>query len=86
MRLAWSRFNADRGTIQKRIARDLVSGKITPDKALGQIALILEGYIAKSIKNGNWEPNAKSTVAAKGFDKPLIHSSHMLQSLSSRVI
>lgn len=86
MRLAWSRFNADRKKIQYRIAKDLVSGKITSDIALGQIALILEGYIAKSIKNGNWEPNAKSTVAAKGFDKPLIHSSHMLQSLSSRVI
>lgn len=85
MQAAWRQFLADKSKIQARIARDLVSGKISPDAALGQMGLVLEGYIAKSIKNGNWEPNARSTVAAKGFDKPLINSSHMLQSLSSRV-
>jgi hypothetical protein len=86
MRMAWSMFNARRGAIQKRLATDLVSGKITIDKALGQIGLELEACIVRSIRNGNWTPNAPSTVAKKGFDKPLIESSHMLQSVSSQVI
>jgi len=85
MRLAWSTFNANRGPIQKRIAAALISGKITPDQALGQIGLELEACIVKSIRNGNWAPNARSTVSAKGFDKPLIETSFMWQSVSSKV-
>lgn len=85
MRFAWSMFSQMRLQIQSKIARDLISGKITPDKALGQIGLALEGCIAKSIVNGNWVPNARSTVAAKGFNKPLIRDSHMLQSVTSKV-
>jgi hypothetical protein len=85
MRLAWSTFNADRSSIQKRIAQDLISGKITIDQALGQIGLELEKHIVKSIRNGNWAPNARSTVSAKGFDKPLIETSFMWQSVTSKV-
>ena len=85
MRLAWSMFSQMRHNIQARIARDLVSGKLTPDKALMQIGQTLEGCIAKSIRNGNWTPNAPSTVAAKGFNKPLVKSSQMLQSITSKV-
>lgn len=86
MRLAWTNFYNDRAKIQKNIANGLVSGKIKPDDALAQMGLILEGYIAKSIRNGNWAPNAPSTIAKKGFNKPLIDSALMLQSLSSKVI
>lgn len=85
MRLAWSMFKAQQKTIQRRIAADLVSGKINADQALGQIGLALEACIVKSIRNGNWAPNAKSTVSAKGFDKPLIETSFMWQSVSSKV-
>lgn len=85
MQLAWHNFNADRKAIQNKIARDIVSGKITPDKALGRLAEALEAHIAKSIRNGNWAPNAPSTIAAKGFNKPLIDSSHMFQTLTNNV-
>lgn len=86
MRLAWQMFSNQRAAIQKRIASGLVSGKIKPDEALGQIGLELERCIAKSIRNGQWTPNARSTISKKGFDKPLIDSAHMLQTLSSIVI
>lgn len=85
MQLAWANFSEQRKKIQEKIARDLVSGKITPDKALGQIAEALEGCIAKSIVKGNWQANAKSTIAKKGFDKPLVNTSFMLQSLTNNV-
>jgi len=85
MRYAWSNFNKDRTTIQVKIAKKLIRGEITPDQALGQIGLALEGYIAKSIRGGPWAPNAASTVAKKGFDKPLIDTGHMWKTVSSKV-
>jgi len=86
MRLAHSNFMKNRAGIQKKIARDLVSGKIKPEQALGQIGLALEGCIVDSIRNGGWEPNAESTVKNKGFDKPLIDSSQMWQGVTSQVV
>lgn len=86
MRLAWHNFSADRAKIQKRIAKDIFSGKLPPEKALAQMGDTLEGYIAKSMKNGGWQPNARSTIRKKGFDKPLIDSGWMFQSISSQVI
>lgn len=85
MQLAWKMFSENRATIQKGIARKLVTGEMTIDNALAAIGLALEGYIAKSMKNGNWTPNAPSTARAKGFNKPLINTAHMLQSVSSIV-
>lgn len=86
MRLAWTKFNAQRKDVQKKIARQLVRGEIKPEQALGQIGLALEGCIVDSIRNGGWEPNAASTVKNKGFDKPLIDSAQMWQGVTSQVV
>lgn len=85
MRLAWSMFSQDRSAIQVKVAGQLVRGKIDARQALGQIGMALEGYIVSAIRDGQWEPNAKSTIAGKGFDKPLIDSALMWQSVSSKV-
>lgn len=85
MRYAWSLFYAQRSTLQKKIAGKLATGKIKPDAALAEIGNALEACIVRSIRNGNWTPNARSTVAKKGFDKPLIESSYMWQSVTSKV-
>lgn len=85
MQLAWRMFSEQRATVQRGIAKKLITGEMTPDNALAAIGLVLEGCIGKAMKNGNWTPNAKSTVRAKGFDKPLIDSAHMFQSVSSQV-
>lgn len=66
-------------------------GKILPAAnmdaklALGRLGKKMEGELQDSILNGGWTPNAPSTIAAKGFDKPLIHDSIMLRSVSSEV-
>lgn len=85
MRLAWSRFSQQRKQVQFKIAKQLADGKIKPDQALGQIGLYMEGCIVLSIKNGGWEPNAPSTVRRKGFNKPLIDTAQMWQTVSSKV-
>jgi hypothetical protein len=85
MRLAYQDFLKKRKTIQTKIAKQLVRGEIKPEQALGQIGLALEGCIVKSIKNGGWEANAASTIANKGFDKPLIDSAQAWQAVASKV-
>jgi hypothetical protein len=85
MRLASENFQRDRNEIQTKIGKKLIDGKITPDKALAQIGLAMEGKIVDSIKNGNWKPNADSTVASKGFNKPLIDTAQMFQTVASKV-
>src|SRR5579872_6334876 len=50
MRGAWAKFRSDRKKIQTKMAKQMIEKKITADQYLGQIGLLLEGYIAKSIK------------------------------------
>ena len=85
MRLAYQNFLKQRKAIQTKIAKQLVRGEIKPEQALGQIGLALEACIVKSIKNGGWEGNAASTIAKKGFDKPLIDSAQAWQAVASKV-
>ena len=87
MRLAWQNFYNNRSAIQKKIAGGLVSGKIKPDAALHyQIGIELENYIAESIKNGGWTPNAAFYTRKKEFNKPLADSSLIPGSITSKVI
>lgn len=85
MRLAYTRIKAKKADLQTRIAKQMIRGKIGPLEALAQIGLFMEGEIVQSIKNGGWTPNAPSTVARKGFDKPLINTALMWQSVASKV-
>ncbi|QOV06236.1 hypothetical protein CPT_Maja_016 [Burkholderia phage Maja] len=85
MRLAWATFNKDKVKIQAKIARQLLDRSINAEQALGQIGLALEGCIVKSIKSGPWAANSPATIRAKGFDKPLIDTAHMWQTVSSKV-
>ena len=85
MRLAWKQFSGDRKKIQYAVAKKIIDKKLTADQALGYIGEVLEGYIVGSIKNGGWQKNADSTVAKKGFDKPLIDDGHMWKTVNSKV-
>lgn len=85
MRMAYADFVQNKGALQSRLAKLLFTGKISADQVMGQIGLYLEQCITSSIKNGEFAPNAASTVANKGFNKPLIHTSHMLQTVASKV-
>lgn len=85
MRFASMNFQRKRTDIQTRISEKLISGKITATQALEQVGMAMEAEIVNSIKNGKWEPNAKSTIRAKGFDKPLVDTSQMFQTATSKV-
>lgn len=85
MRLAYSNFKKSLPDLQKKLGKQFLDGKITADQMLGQIGLHLESLIIDSMQNGGWTPNAKSTIANKGFDKPLKHWGTMMQTVTFKV-
>lgn len=56
------------------------------DKAFNSLGAVIKGQVVDTIINGEFEPNAPSTIAKKGFDKPLIETSDMKNSVSWAVI
>lgn len=53
--------------------------------ALGRLGSMVKDQLQESIREFSDPANAKSTVAKKGFDKPLVDSSHMLNSVDFEV-
>lgn len=56
------------------------------DEAFNSLGAVIKGQVVDTIINGEFEPNAPSTIAKKGFDKPLIETSDMKNSVSWAVI
>lgn len=67
------------------LAALLKEGNMDAATALEQMGAQIAGEIRKAIKDLKSPPLAPSTVAAKGFDKPLVDSGHMLNSVDHRV-
>jgi len=64
------------------IARD---HNYNADTVLRLMGEAIAGQLRESIINTNDPPNAPSTIAGKGFDSPLIDTSHMLDSVDFEV-
>lgn len=71
--------------LQARLANGLVQGKLTLDQALGLLGEAAVGMVKKTIADGVPPPNAPSTVAAKGSDKPLINFGQLRGSITSQI-
>lgn len=54
--------------------------------ALGKMGASIAGQLRQSIRDTNTPPLAPATIAAKGFDKPLIDSGVMFQSVDWEVV
>lgn len=61
----------------KRLARGATAQEI-----LQQIGVVMEGLVQDKIRDGEFKPNAPSTIRKKKSDHPLIASSRMRQSVS----
>jgi len=55
-------------------------------KVLALMGEDIQGSLIQSIRDTNDPPNAPYTIKKKGFNKPLIDTSHMINSTSYRVI
>lgn len=70
----------------KELLGKVATGKMTGKMALKSIGLEVQGLIQDSIKNGNWESNAPSTIRAKkGRGQELIETGSMLRAVSFEI-
>lgn len=56
------------------------------DALCKELAVMLTDEIKKSIRAGNWEPNAPSTIRKKHSSKPLIDTGQLLNSTHGAVV
>lgn len=62
--------------------RRIIEGKMTEATALARLGLAGVAAVQRQITDGNFVPNAPSTIRAKGSDKPLIDSGALRQSIT----
>lgn len=60
----------------------LSEGKTTTQQMLTAIGVYQKGLVQKEIRDGEFTPNAPSTIKRKGSDKPLIDTGTMRQSVN----
>lgn len=63
----------------------LKKNKMNAATALGLLGLEVKEEIQDEIREMTTPPNAPSTIARKGFDKPLVDTSTMLKSVTLKV-
>lgn len=72
--------------ISEEAYRNIIfNGKRTKDELKG-MAKKMEDQISITIAYGNFEDNKPSTVAAKGFNAPLIETDHLMHNPKSDVV
>lgn len=64
---------------------ELFSTGMSLDRIYGQIASVAKGDVQLGIRNGDWTPNAPSTIKRKESDKPLIDKGRLWQSVQGIV-
>lgn len=67
---------------------DVILGKVDKERFLSRLGLFLQKKIVQKIDSSkSWaEPNAPSTIAAKGSDHPLIDEGRLRQSITHRLV
>jgi len=75
--------NVSRITSMCRIQlKALAKGEKTAKDVLEAIGVMQKGLVQNEIRDGGFTPNAPSTIAKKGSDKPLIDTGRMRQSVN----
>jgi len=64
----------------------VAAGKLTADMAIGRLGEYAQSGVKSYIQNGDFTPNADSTIAKKGSSKPLIDNGTLRNSIRYQVI
>lgn len=67
------------------IAALLKTNGYDAEKTLNKAGLTIAGQLRDSIVNGKYAPLAPATIRRKGFDRPLVDTGHMLNSVDHEV-
>lgn len=68
------------------LARDAAKAGYSVEKILGLVGLAMQNDIQMSITQWRIPPNSPYTIAKKGFDKPLIDTSLMRDSIKYEIV
>ena len=63
-------------------ANKIISSGGTAQQALNRIGVVAKGLVQDEIANGSFEPNAPSTIAKKGSERPLIDTGFMRENVN----
>lgn len=74
------------GTWGENLGKAVVFYKYNGELALRAVGQAMRDDVEASIQRWTTPPNAPSTIAKKGFDKPLIHTAVMLRSPDFEVV
>lgn len=75
--------NADKiNKFMKSQLQRIENGQATAGDVMKAIGAFQKGLVQEEIRDGDFEPNAPSTISRKGSSKPLIDTGHMRQSLN----
>lgn len=64
----------------------LAKGQTTAEQMMKSIGVFQKGLVQAEIVDGDFEPNAPSTIKKKGSDKPLIDTGKMRQSVNFVIV
>jgi hypothetical protein len=75
------------GEVGERYYQMILTGQMTPFKALRGIGQWYEGVNRKSLRETPWTPNAPATIAKKRLrsDKPLVDKGRLVSTIRSEV-
>lgn len=74
--------NQARIQAQMKSAVNKLNNGADAETVLKELGVFTKGLMQKEIKNGEFEPNAQSTIAKKGSDRPLIDTGLLRQSVN----
>lgn len=81
-------FEKNRQEVKEFVEKEqakIYDGKQTTEQSLNRLGNFYKGKIQKTIRNGEFAPNASGTIKQKGSSKPLIDTGQMRQSVDYEV-
>lgn len=85
MRPAVAEYGADWMKLMGQGAKAALNGSVSPAAVLEAVTLRAAGDVGKAIKAVTSPPLSPITIKRKGFDKPLIDTGQMFQSVTGKV-
>lgn len=81
MKQSFEKHEKELQTACDQVNKAIVAGS-SAEKALNVLGATVKGIVQEEIVDGEFAPNAPSTVKKKGSEKPLIDTGHMRQSVN----
>ena len=72
--------------LTKKLLVKITKGDLTTEKALEKLGFLIQTKIQKKILELNDPKNAPRTIAAKGFNNPLVDSRRLWRSIAYQVV